>query len=186
MLYDNFDLTDLHEHHSISFDYYFYMLLNGGFSPLHHEGKPISLKTDISCGSMQCLTDEDTADALKMPKIIAKDQLAMYSLHVIRTILEHFSITPRRGACIMLYDCPKYIQRRVQGYYDSSNKIAGVDLVMNDSVGQLIGTHKNIIAIIVWRNPSTQDEIHQIIGRMIRLNNFGNELTFYITISSLR
>jgi hypothetical protein len=178
LIQDNFIMDELKD--STAFDYYFYMLLKGGFIPLCSEGKPLNVQTDINQGIINL--SEKSFPILK--KITAKDQLAIISIKVIADILKHFNIKPRRGATMLLYNCPKYMQKRVKGYYDE-NKLMGVDLSFHDNVGQLIGIHQNIIAIIVWRNPSTQDEINQIIGRMIRLNNFNNELTFYITISSI-
>lgn len=62
--------------------------------------------------------------------------------------------------------------------------IARMQLEFMSEVSSLIGLHKNIVGIIQWTKPKREDEVAQLIGRCLRLNNFGNKLYFYITTSS--
>ena len=62
--------------------------------------------------------------------------------------------------------------------------LSRLSLEFKSRVSDLIGLHKNIVAIIQWSKPEREDEVAQLIGRCLRLNNFGNKLYFYITTSS--
>lgn len=195
---DFFDTTDLQGH--INFDYYFYMLTNG-FKPLYCEGKPLNIHNDIEQGgvSVDCF---NTRLVPKLEKILPKDQLGILAINIINKTLVELNIAPHKNSTILLYGCPKYMTSRVNSYYqmivgtnDDKNTInidgkrtvpiSLMNLDFKDNVASLIGLHKNIIAIIQWETPDRKDELNQLIGRILRLNNFNNKLYFYIAIDSI-
>ena len=53
------------------------------------------------------------------------------------------------------------------------------------NLGELIGLHQNILGIIIWQQPGNVDEIQQLIGRIVRLNNWNNPIYFYITCTDI-
>jgi hypothetical protein len=56
-----------------------------------------------------------------------------------------------------------------------------LNILFKNSLSELIGLHQNILGILVWNNPKHIDEIQQLIGRIVRLNNWNNPVYFYIT-----
>jgi hypothetical protein len=173
----------------ISFDYYFYMFLHG-FKPKFNQGRTIcsELEEDYD----KTLLNEKSFSQLIQP-LYPKDRLTSISISVIDTIYKKLEIKPNISnefrSCVLFYDCPDYMQKRVQQYFEqfSKNKESnfyGVDIVFKKDMSSLIGLHRNILAIIVWNEPSNKDEIHQLIGRILRLNNWNNPLYFYITCKS--
>jgi hypothetical protein len=62
--------------------------------------------------------------------------------------------------------------------------ISQCTVVFKNNVSQLIGMHQNIIGTILWEDPGAKDLELQILGRCYRINNWGNNLTFYISASS--
>jgi hypothetical protein len=189
------------------FDYYFYMV-SDGFTPLNHEGSSININKDISLG----IIDKNVFKRKIIPtmdRLLPVDQLSLQSLHVINKCLHDLALVPRQGSIILIYNCPFEIQDRVRNYYEtivkSTNKNTMLTLPANDRapreaaaiqplsrlqlefksrVSDLIGLHKNIVAIIQWTKPERADEVAQLVGRCLRLNDFGNKLYFYLTTSS--
>ena len=204
---DFFDTSELKGH--TMFDYYFYMFLKG-FTPLYHEGKTLNIQNDIEQGHIKADIFHPTTGPRVVPlleTILPKDQLGITALNVINKTLYELTIMPRKGSTILFYGCPKYMWKRVIDYYTAictennpatALTVAGSDgvkkhmqplsvmtLDSKDSVASLIGLHKNIVAIIQWKTPDKADEISQLVGRMLRLNNFNNKLYFYIVINTL-
>ena len=186
------------------FDYYFYMFRHG-FKPLNYKGRALNILNDIQTGAIDknCFKNNIIP---KLDRILPKDQLAILALSNINVTLHRLNILPKRGSIIMFYGCPNYMQDRVAYYYnDIKNKnnpattlqtknIKGIEyvqpisqtrIVFKSDVGSLIGLHENIVAIIAWETPSRKDECNQLFGRLLRLNSWGNPLTFYISTNSI-
>lgn len=198
--YDTEKLKDL-----VTFDYYFFMFLEG-FVPLEVKGSPLNIVNDIKQGAI----DKSYFKRNIIPeldKILPKDQLAILALSNINLTLSRLNIAPKRGSIIMFYGCPSYMQERVVYFYnDIVNKnnpatsivhvnrlgkeervqpISISNIVFKDDVSSVIGLHENIIAIIAWETPPAQDMQNQMFGRILRLNGWGNELTFYIATNTI-
>ena len=79
------------------------------------------------------------------------------------------------------------IQRKTQKgiVTEAVQPISQSTITFKDSVGSLIGLHENIIAIVAWEVPTAKDEQNQLFGRILRLNGWGNPLTFYIATNSI-
>lgn len=186
------------------FDYYFYMFRHG-FKPLNYKGRALNILNDIQTGAIDknCFKNNIIP---KLDRILPKDQLAILALSNINVTLHRLNILPKRGSIIMFYGCPNYMQDRVAYYYnDIKNKnnpattlqtktnkgleyvqpISQTRIVFKSDVGSLIGLHENIVAIIAWETPSRKDECNQLFGRLLRLNSWGNPLTFYISTNSI-
>lgn len=186
------------------FDYYFYMF-KYGFKPLAFKGRALNIANDIQQGAVS----ENCFKLNMIPnldKILPKDQLAILAVSNINTTLHRLKILPKRGSIIMFYGCPNYMQERVKFFYnDIKNKnnpatafqiqtnkgiemiqpISMTRIVFKADVGSLIGLHENIIAIIAWEVPTHKDQQNQLFGRILRLNGWGNPLTFYISTNSI-
>ena len=187
-----------------TFDYYFYMF-KYGFVPLSFKGRALNIANDVQQGAVDgsCFKNKIIPS---LDKILPKDQLAILSLSNINQALYKLKILPKRGSIIMFYGCPSYMQERVKFYYndiktknnpatafqvktqrgsETMQPIAQTRIVFKDDVGSLIGLHENIIAIIAWETPNKADEKNQLFGRILRLNGWGNPLTFYIATNSI-
>ena len=201
-----YDVSELKD--KAVFDYYFYMFKNG-FTPLYYKGKALNVVNDIQQGAI----DKNCFKQHKIPvldKILPKDQLAIRALSNINDVLSKLKIQPKRGSTIMFYGCPRYMMDRVKSFYNEIVKrndastaiqiqrktqkgvvteavqpISQSTITFKDSVGSLIGLHENIIAIIAWEVPTAKDEQNQLFGRILRLNGWGNPLTFYIATNSI-
>ena len=200
----SFNITDeyfdTHELNGLTkFDHYFYMFLYG-FAPSHHKGRPLNILNDIeqhtidpNCFKQQIIPHLD--------KILPKDQLAILTLTNINNTLYKLKILPRRGTIIMFYGCPSYMSDRVKYFFNEiktknnpatafkvQNKLIqplnNISLVFKSDVGQLIGLHENIIALVNWERPRERDAYDQCLGRVLRLSTWGNEITLYIECSS--
>lgn len=207
MVNDFFDTKDLTDH--TMFDYYFYMFLHG-FVPLYHEGKPLNIQNDIEQGRIDKHIFHPQKGITTIPileKVLPKDQLGILALGAINKTLADLGVVPRKGSTILFYGCPKYMWSRIVSYYrdicKENNPATALTLVANDgsqkkvqplnlmqldskdSVASLIGLHKNIVAIVQWKAPDKSDEISQLVGRILRLNSFNNQLYFYIIINTL-
>ena len=168
-------------------DYLYYMFLYG-FKPGYADGRIITVE-------MEDNYDKSLIEAKKdynklVPTLYPRDRLAMLAISKINDILKNLEIKPvdmnTVRPCILIYDSPDYIQKRLQDYFDTFRKnkessLYGLDLVFKKDMGSLIGLHRNILAILVWQEPENKDEIHQLIGRILRLNAWNNPLYFYIT-----
>ena len=204
-----FDVSEL-EGHNI-FDYYFYMCLNG-FKPNVQEGPPINIRKDIELGIVKADVFKRKVIPV-MDKLLPVDHLTLLSFSVINQTFHDLRIIPRKDAIILIYNCPINMQERVVNFYKtlcnrqdkqtmlsyeedvrtkqgikkeirSIQPISNLSLLFKSSVNDLIGLHKNIVAIIQWKKPNNEDEVAQLIGRCLRLNNFNNPLYFFITNSS--
>ena len=87
---------------------------------------------------------------------------------------------------LLVYGCPNYMQKRVTQYFNmfASNpkkNLYSLNILFKNSLSELIGLHQNILGILVWNNPKHIDEIQQLIGRIVRLNNWNNPVYFYVT-----
>ena len=199
---DYFDVNDVADY--ALFDYYFYMFLHG-FVPCEHKGKPLNVAYDVRQGAIEkdCFK---RGIVPKMDRILPKDQLAILTLSNINYVLHKLSIVPKRNSIILFFGCPSYMQDRVTYFYNDIVKkneeetamkvktrrgvemvqpIAMARVVFKDDVGSLIGLHENIIAIIAWETPTEKDNRLQVAGRLIRINSWGNQLTFYISTNSI-
>ncbi len=202
LINDYFDTSELKGHST--FDYYFYMFMHG-FVPLYRDGRQLNVHTDIEQGNIDigCF---DTRVMPKLEKILPKDQLGILALASINQTLHDLKILPKKNAIILFYGCPKYMTNRVVNYYNNivnmNNKetaleirrggqvmsiqpISNLQIDFKDDVASLIGLHKNIVAIVQWQTPDKADELNQLIGRILRLSNFGNKLYFYIATNSI-
>lgn len=203
LINDFFDTTELQNH--TMFDYYFYMFLNG-FKPLYQEGPALNIQNDIEQQNIPAnIFKLKTIPTLE--RILPKDQLGILALGTINRTLHDLQILPKQNAIILFYGCPKYMINRVRNYYaeiikqnnpqtalqivrpngkkETIQPISVLNLDFKDSVASLIGLHKNIVAIIQWQTPDRQDEINQLVGRILRLSSFGNKLYFYIVTNSI-
>jgi hypothetical protein len=183
---------------NLKVDYYFYMFLHG-LTPLTKKGKPLNVHNDILQNALS-LNDLKGAQTPVIDTLLPKDQLAINSIQTINLALSRLRIMPRRQSIILFYACPKYMQARVVAQFQKIVKsnpvdtqhpdtkqqpIAHMDIMFKDSVASLIGMHKNIIAIVLWRKLENQDNSQQMLGRCMRLNTFNTPLYFYITATNM-
>lgn len=183
-LVDQFmDVTDLKNNAHV--DYYFKMF-NDGFKPRYFDGKVIETELDINYNK-DYINSENTYKLVK--QLFSKDRLAMISMNCIEETLNKLDITPYKSnniPSLLIYGCPDYMQRRLTQYFQlfsksETKRLYKVGLIFKNSLSELIGLHQNLLGILVWNQPSHNDEIQQLIGRIIRLNNWNNPLCFYIT-----
>ena len=172
---------------SANIDYMYYMFLNG-FKNRYSEGKTIYAEMEEVYDKNDLINPDRYHNLI--PTLYPRDRLAIIAIDKINDILNKLEIKPIElnsvKPCVLIYDCPEYIQKRIQSYFAqfSKNKscsLYGLDLVFKKDMGSLIGLHRNILAILVWNEPRESDEIHQLIGRILRLNTWNNPLYFYIT-----
>lgn len=177
-LVDSFmDTSDLKN--SAHFDYFFKMLIDG-FTPKYTEGRAIEVTVDNSNNG-------------EIIQLFPKDQLTINSIQLIDNALKKLEIKPytlnTTRPCLLFYGCPQYMEAKIRQYFKqfSGNKeshLYNVEIEFKNGMNSLIGLHQNILAIIVWNEPANKDEIHQLIGRILRLNSWNNPLYFYITCKS--
>lgn len=186
-----FDVHELVGH--IKFDYTYYMMLYG-FKPKHFDGKRINIANDIRQGLVSC--DEFKRGTIpEIVKLLPKDQLAMQCLECINNVMAKLNFIPQQRPTILFYGCPQYMAPRVRNVVEQicsrkTTKTIPLETFKNSivfvkDVGQLIGLHANILAIIQWVEPSCKDELQQLMGRILRLNSWDNKIYFYITASSI-
>lgn len=184
-------------------DQYFYMFLHG-FSPLYHKGRALNILNDIEQKAIpsDCFTSKIIPP---LDTILPKDQLAILTVSTINNTLYRLKILPRRGTIIMFYACPSYMQDRVKYYFNEIKTknnpatafqipkgkskelvqpINNVQIVFKSDVGQLIGLHENILGLIVWKKETAIDLSAQLAGRIVRLSDWKNSITFYIECTS--
>ena len=122
--------------------------------------------------------------------LIPKDQLAVNCIGRINECLKKLEIKPAEMNTIkpqlLVYGCPDYMQKRVEQYFkyysvSKDESLYGLSVLFKNNMSELIGLHQNIFGILVWNNPKNIDEIQQLIGRIVRLNNWNNPVYFYIT-----
>lgn len=177
------DVSDLKNNAHV--DYYFKMF-NDGFKPRYFNGKVIETELDINYNK-EFLCNSNTYKLIK--QLFSKDRLAMISMNCIEETLKELNITPFKSnntPSLLIYGCPDYMQRRLTQYFQlfsksETKKLYKVGLIFKNSLSELIGLHQNLLGILVWNQPNHNDEIQQLIGRIIRLNNWNNPLCFYIT-----
>ena len=181
-LVDEFmDASDLKD--CLHVDYYFKMFCSG-FTPRYFAGRCIECETDVK-GELH------VDDVVKLVEpLIPKDQLALNCIDRINECLNRLEIKPAELNTIkpqlLVYGCPDYMQKRVDQYFKSYSTtkgegLSGLSILFKNSLSELIGLHQNILGILVWNNPKNIDEIQQLIGRIVRLNNWNNPVYFYIT-----
>ena len=198
-----FNITDLANR--AKFDYYFYMFLHG-FEPKQHKGRALNVLNDIEQGAVngECFKKHIIP---QLDTILPKDQLAILTVSTINTTLYRLKILPRRGTIIMFYACPSYMQDRVKYYFNEIKAknnpntafqipkasgrgkelvqpINNVQIVFKSDVGQLIGLHENILGLVVWKKETAIDLSAQLAGRIVRLSDWKNSITFYIECTS--
>lgn len=195
----------------VEFDYYFYMFKHG-FAPKYFTGRPLNVAMDIKQKAIDptCFK-KNIIPQLDM--VLPKDQLCILSLMYINNALGRLGIVPNDNSIIMFYQTPDYMGDRIQNLYKqictTNNSASAVSVYQNkvinkrvqkietrvqpiskcriiyrNSVGDLIGLHENIVAIVLWNTPSAKDAELQILGRIFRINNWDNKLTFYISASA--
>ena len=204
-----FDVSELEG--LVDFDYYFYMFKNG-FKPKYFKGKALNVATDIKQKAIEAdCFKKNIIPQLDM--VLPKDQLCIISLMEINAALGRLGIVPNDNSIIMFYQTPEYMGDRIQNLYKqicskndnatavsvyqnrTINKrvqrietrvqpISKCRIIYRNSVGDLIGLHENIVAIVLWNTPSAKDAELQILGRIFRINNWNNKLTFYISASA--
>ena len=173
----------------LKINYYFKMFLEG-LKPKYHEGKVIEceLKNNYDKSKLQTKNNYELINQL-----FTKDRLAMSSIVCIDQSLKELNIKPSEMNTtipnILIYGCPNYMHKRVSQYFNAFTQnpkynIYKVNIIFKNSLNELIGLHQNIMGIVVWENPSHTDEIQQLIGRIIRVNNWNNPICFYITCKS--
>ena len=206
---ESFDVSPLSG--LVEFDYYFYMFRQG-FAPTAFSGKPLNIATDIKQKSVDasCFS-RNIIPSLDM--VLPKDQLCILTLININTALGRMNILPNPNSIIMFYQTPDYMRDRINNLYkqicaDTSTAtsvseyqirtvnrrqqrvetrvqpISKCNIVFKNSVGDLIGLHENIVAIVLWNTPGAKDLELQILGRIFRINNWNNKLTFYVSASA--
>lgn len=125
-----------------------------------------------------------------IPQLFAKDRLGILAFNRIEEVLKQLKINPSENTTttpnILIYNCPDILHHRIKGYFDVFAKdpespLFKFNLLFASSMGELIGLHKNILAILVWNEAQHTDEHRQLIGRILRLNAWCNPLYFYIT-----
>jgi hypothetical protein len=206
---ESFDVSPLDG--LVEFDYYFYMFKHG-FVPKYFRGKPLNINTDIKQKSVDasCFRNK-IIPSLDM--VLPKDQLCILSLININNALGRMNILPTKNSVIMFYQTPDYMRDRINNLYKQIitenspatavsdyqirtinrrqqrvetrvQPINNCNIVFKNSVGDLIGLHENIVAIILWNTPGAKDLELQILGRIFRINNWNNKLTFYVSASA--
>ena len=185
---DYMDTTDLKD--SFHIDYYFKMFIDG-LKPKFNDGQTITSELDEGYdeSNIYSFNNELKDDVIK--KLYPKDRLALSCLDRINETLKRLEINPSKMNSIkpnlLVYDCPEYIQRRFEDYFKTGfsnnpqSNLYNVGLMFKRNLSELIGLHQNILGIIIWQQPGNVDEIQQLIGRIVRLNNWNNPIYFYIT-----
>jgi hypothetical protein len=155
-------------------DYYFKMF-NEGLKPRYINGRRIKVQYDSEGEVLQ---------------LFAKDRLTMQLITSIDSCLKYLEIRPGEineiKPCVLFYDCPNELHGRIKSYFENISKnrasnLYQLELIFKKNMGELIGLHHNIFCIVVWNEPNNVDEIHQLIGRILRLNTWNNPIYFYIT-----
>ena len=190
------DNSDLQGH--LHVDYYFKMFLEG-FKPKYFNGKTIECEVESSIfnsvkakfsDALRITQSADESVHGIIEQLIPKDQLALSCIERINECLKKLEIKPAKMNTIkpqlLVYGCPDYMQRRVEQYFrayssDPNENLYSLGIFFKNSLSELIGLHQNILGILVWNNPKHIDEIQQLIGRIVRLNNWNNPVYFYIT-----
>jgi hypothetical protein len=182
------------------FDYYFYQFLNFGFTPLYHEGKPLNIKNDVDQGVfpkdvLSKYTQQDPKSrTLNLERLLPKDQLALLSIYVINKAITELKLKVPLNSLIIFFGCPSYMRARIYDYYNdivSKNKdkkrkpIENVEMMFASSMSELIGMHRNVLAIVAWDLPKIEDEVLQLIGRIYRLCSWSNDISFFISTNSI-
>ena len=180
------DDSDLKGH--LHVDYYFKMFMEG-FKPKYFDGKII--ECEIETKVFEKFKSENSKNVNEIiEQLIPKDQLALNCIERINECLKKLEIKPALMNTIkpqlLVYGCPDYMQKRVEQYFkayssDSTENLYSLNILFKNSLSELIGLHQNILGILVWNNPKHVDEIQQLIGRIVRLNNWNNPVYFYIT-----
>jgi hypothetical protein len=183
------DTSDLKD--SAHVDYYFKMFIDG-FKPLYHEGRTIICELE---DQYKIKDVENDIDRFKyVLQLFSKDQQATIAIDRINETLKELEIRPFDlnivKPYLLIYGCPEYMKQRLNQYFqvyskDKNSNLYGLNLLYKKSLGELIGLHQNILGILIWENPQHSDEIQQLIGRIVRLNNWNNPIYFYITCCGL-
>lgn len=164
------NVSELHD--SISIDYYAYGILKG-FIPLNHNGRII---TKVGKNNKPLLMQ-------------SRAQLGMIALNTACKSFVDNNIKTSIDSNILIYGAPKELIDRIRGYYNNviKNQVFGKlpcpMLMFKDGVKDLIGLHSNIPIIIKWAPVKNVDELHQLIGRIVRLSNFDNRLYVYADLA---
>ena len=182
MITNNFEVDDITKNNGLKFDLYFKMLMKG-FIPRNHLGSNIVVKM------------KEVREQIEIQQLFARDRLGILTFNSIEETLINLNITPNKNTTIppsiIVYGCPDKVQTRVKNYYDEIFKnnpdspLYRIELMFIANMSRLIGLHKNILGIVVWESPSAKDEIKQLIGRIMRVNSWGNPLYFYINCRSI-
>ena len=184
---DYMDNSELKGH--LHVDYYFKMFMDG-FKPKYFDGKVI--ECEIQTNAFEEFKKNGNSENLNeiIEQLIPKDQLALSCIERINKCLKRLEINPAKMNTIkpqlLVYGCPNYMQKRVTQYFNmfASNpkkNLYSLNILFKNSLSELIGLHQNILGILVWNNPKHIDEIQQLIGRIVRLNNWNNPVYFYVT-----
>ena len=151
-------------------------------------------ETNSKISTVKLSVDIDKLN-IDIQQLFARDRLGILSFNSIEETLSNLKICPSKNTLIppsiIIYGCPDNIQVRVKNYYNevfknnSESPLYRVEIMFIANMSRLIGLHKNILGIIVWEAPSAKDEIKQLIGRIMRVNAWGNPLYFYINCRSI-
>lgn len=183
-----FDTSDLQGH--IKFDYYYYMFLHG-FKPKYFEGKPIDIKYEIQQkyipDNIFSINKTNSQNIPEIQEIYLKDQLMIKTLQTIIICLDTLNIRLEKiYPIILFYGAPKYIESRIKNHFQDlckqnpKSQINYIGIMFRDSLQNLIGLQKNVLAIIEWNKPKDKDEHNQLFGRLFRLTEV--KLPFYLYI----
>ena len=182
---DYMDSSELKNH--LHIDYYFKMFIDG-FKPKYFDGKVIECEVETKIWEGIDKFKSKIHEIIE--QLIPKDQLALSCIERINECLKRLEIYPAKMNTIkpqlLIYGCPDYMQKRVEQYFkaysnDNTENLYSLNILFKNSLSELIGLHQNILGILVWNNPKHVDEIQQLIGRIVRLNNWNNPVYFYIT-----
>lgn len=185
------DVKDISDSNGTKFDYYFKMFLEG-FESLKHDGKKILVELEEDY-EKKYLDEPENYNKLILP-LYSKDRLSILAINQIEHILSKLEIKPfemnKVKPMILVYGCPEYMKKRVSDYFkvystNPKSSLFNLDIMFKNNMGSLIGLHGNILGILVWNEPDNLDEIQQLIGRILRLNDWNNPLYFYITCRNI-
>lgn len=178
-----FDCHEVEGHYPI--DYYFYMAKSGfTFRPDRCRGQPIVVYNDIKQGLIK-QEDFDNHHIEKIGEIISGDILFPQLITAIEKTLIHLNVTPEPNSEIIVYRCPSAVYTRLENQFENlkanpKSPLKSCRLHSINNLGTIIGQHFNCFAILVYTDESEAGDRHQLIGRMLRLQAFGQKLLFYI------
>lgn len=159
-------------HSTLNIEYIAYGILHG-FEPVNHLGRII---TEV---------DRDGKPLFMQ----SRAQIGMFALATACRAFAENGIKTSLDSNILIYGAPRELVPRISGFYENKIKRTifksnqAPALMFKTGVNDLIGLHSNIPIIIKWAPVINVDELHQLIGRIVRLSNFDNRLYIYADLA---